>query len=210
MGVEALYYDQNTLDYVNAITYGKRRTPLSNICDGAIAERADGHTYIYLLPFIDESSLGLDESQIISRVPSRSPQPAMPPAGNSADGPASPSAGSSSSPAPGSSAVYSAGSSASPSAEPSTGSAAGQSIALYSIGEILSRLPEPALPLPIITPGISDNHFFRERGIPTLGFFPLSERTVVSGMHGANEHIDLEDLKSAFDILLETVLKFAL
>ena len=59
--------------------------------------------------------------------------------------------------------------------------------------------------LPIITPGYSDNRFFRYRKIPTLGFFPLDTRNNISGIHGNNEYISFKSLKLSYDILSKVV-----
>lgn len=59
--------------------------------------------------------------------------------------------------------------------------------------------------LPIITPGYSDNRFFRYRKIPTLGFFPLDTKNNISGIHGNNEYISFKSLKLSYDILSKIV-----
>lgn len=59
--------------------------------------------------------------------------------------------------------------------------------------------------LPIITPGYSDNRFFRQRGIPTIGFFPLDIKNNISGIHGNNEYISFKSLTLAHDVLLQTL-----
>lgn len=59
--------------------------------------------------------------------------------------------------------------------------------------------------LPVITPGYSDNRLFREKGIPTLGFFPLDIKNNISGIHGANEYISFKSLKLSYEILTKTI-----
>lgn len=59
--------------------------------------------------------------------------------------------------------------------------------------------------LPLVTPGYSDNRFFRERNIPTLGFFPLDIKNNISGIHRSNEYISFKSLDLAYDILSRTV-----
>ncbi len=59
--------------------------------------------------------------------------------------------------------------------------------------------------LPIITPGYSDNRFFRQRGIPTIGFFPLDIKNNISGIHGNNEYISFKSLTLSYNILLQTL-----
>ena len=59
--------------------------------------------------------------------------------------------------------------------------------------------------LPVITSGYSDNRFFRERKIPTLGFFPLDIKNNISGIHGANEYISFKSLKLSYNILSKII-----
>ena len=59
--------------------------------------------------------------------------------------------------------------------------------------------------LPIITPGYSDNRFFRQRGIPAIGFFPLDIKNNISGIHGNNEYISFKSLILSYNILLQTL-----
>ena len=59
--------------------------------------------------------------------------------------------------------------------------------------------------LPIITPGYSDNRYFRQRGIPAIGFFPLDIKNNISGIHGNNEYISFKSLILSYNILLQTL-----
>ena len=59
--------------------------------------------------------------------------------------------------------------------------------------------------LPIITPGYSDNRYFRQRGIPAIGFFPLDIKNNTSGIHGNNEYISFKSLTLSHDVLLQTL-----
>ena len=59
--------------------------------------------------------------------------------------------------------------------------------------------------LPIITPGYSDNRYFRQRGIATIGFFPLDIKNNISGIHGNNEYISFKSLTLSHDVLLQTL-----
>ena len=59
--------------------------------------------------------------------------------------------------------------------------------------------------LPIITPGYSDNRFFRQRGIATIGFFPLDIKNNISGIHGNNEYTSFKSLILSYNILLQTL-----
>ena len=60
--------------------------------------------------------------------------------------------------------------------------------------------------LPIVTRGHSDNRHFRKRGIPTIGFFPLSESNSLKGCHAANEYVTLDSLRFAEEVLESTII----
>lgn len=70
------------------------------------------------------------------------------------------------------------------------------------------QLTEAVNVVPYVTPGLSDNRFFRARGIPTYGFFPLQNENAILTIHRANERIDLADLVTAFHILFQVVGRF--
>lgn len=55
--------------------------------------------------------------------------------------------------------------------------------------------------LPVVSPGYSDNRYFRTKGIPTMGFFPLHEKNHISGMHGENEYISKKSIAVAYTML---------
>jgi acetylornithine deacetylase/succinyl-diaminopimelate desuccinylase-like protein len=65
----------------------------------------------------------------------------------------------------------------------------------------LEKLDPSYRTMPFITPGYSDNRFFRERGIETWGFFPLDPRNSLRGIHGANEYITIKSLQLAYTCL---------
>ncbi len=52
--------------------------------------------------------------------------------------------------------------------------------------------------MPCITPGDSDNRWFRKAGVPVVGFFPLDLRNPLGGIHGANECISEASLLLAY------------
>jgi acetylornithine deacetylase/succinyl-diaminopimelate desuccinylase-like protein len=66
---------------------------------------------------------------------------------------------------------------------------------------------------PILFPmgsGFTDCHFFRTKGIPCLGFLPRRSRPSEEGMvHGINERVAVEDLKSDVREMYEIVRKLA-
>jgi acetylornithine deacetylase/succinyl-diaminopimelate desuccinylase-like protein len=66
---------------------------------------------------------------------------------------------------------------------------------------------------PILFPmgsGFTDCHFFRTKGIPCLGFLPRRSRPSEEGMvHGINERVSVESLKSDVREMYEIVRKLA-
>jgi acetylornithine deacetylase/succinyl-diaminopimelate desuccinylase-like protein len=63
--------------------------------------------------------------------------------------------------------------------------------------------------LPFVTPGFSDNRYFRLKGIDTIGFFPLDVNNRISGIHGINEYITKESIELSFEILYQLVKNIA-
>jgi hypothetical protein len=63
--------------------------------------------------------------------------------------------------------------------------------------------------LPLVTPGFSDNRYFRLKGIDTIGFFPLDVNNRISGIHGINEYITKESIELTFEILYHLVKNIA-
>ena len=59
--------------------------------------------------------------------------------------------------------------------------------------------------MPYITPGFSDNRWFRKNGIPVIGFFPLDPKNAVSGIHGPDEYISMMSLELAYKVMSKTV-----
>lgn len=57
-----------------------------------------------------------------------------------------------------------------------------------------------AVLMPVITPGYSDNRYFRKAGIPVIGFFPFDVKDYI-WMHTANEYISLDTLKLAYEVM---------
>ena len=55
--------------------------------------------------------------------------------------------------------------------------------------------------MPCITPGTSDNRWFRAAGIPAVGFFPLDEANSLGGIHGINEYISERSLRLAYRVV---------
>lgn len=66
--------------------------------------------------------------------------------------------------------------------------------------EALKASAAEAVLMPVITPGYSDNRYFRRAGIPVIGFFPFDVRDHI-WMHTANEYISLDTLKLAYEVM---------
>ncbi|MCI8342367.1 MAG: M20/M25/M40 family metallo-hydrolase [Firmicutes bacterium] len=64
--------------------------------------------------------------------------------------------------------------------------------------------------MPVITPGYSDNRYFRRMGIATIGFFPLDIGNALSGIHGKNEYISEKSLFLAYSVIKKIILKLLL
>jgi acetylornithine deacetylase/succinyl-diaminopimelate desuccinylase-like protein len=66
---------------------------------------------------------------------------------------------------------------------------------------------------PILFPmgsGFTDCHFFRTKGIPCFGFLPRRSRPSEEGMvHGINERVSVENLRSDIRAMYEIVRKLA-
>jgi len=84
-----------------------------------------------------------------------------------------------------------------------------ESIVYRRFGPVFLRALRKADPsaalMPTVTPGKSDNRLFRERGIPTAGFFPLIPSDSPSGIHGANEYISTASLDMAYSVIKDAV-----
>ncbi len=52
--------------------------------------------------------------------------------------------------------------------------------------------------LPVISPGYSDNRFFRRQGIDTIGFFPIEPGNYLGGIHGEYECITETAIEFAY------------
>lgn len=63
--------------------------------------------------------------------------------------------------------------------------------------ECLQKEVPGARLMPCITPGYSDNRFFRSAGVPVAGFFPLDINNSLGGIHGRNEYISEDSLDLA-------------
>ena len=59
------------------------------------------------------------------------------------------------------------------------------------------QIPNARL-MPCITPGCSDNRWFRKAAVPVIGFFPLDIKNSLGGIHGNNEYISEASLSLAY------------
>ena len=55
--------------------------------------------------------------------------------------------------------------------------------------------------MPCVTPGTSDNRWFRNAGVPVVGFFPLDAANSLGGIHGSNEYISESSLRLAYRVM---------
>lgn len=63
--------------------------------------------------------------------------------------------------------------------------------------------------LPFVTPGTSDNRYFRSHGIETWGFFPLHPANRLDGIHGAKESVSFDSLRLAYACMSHIVRRLA-
>lgn len=76
----------------------------------------------------------------------------------------------------------------------------------HSIVKVLQRNYPEAVIAPIMSAGATDSRFFRERGIPSYGFIPLMlDHEDLSGLHGKNERIRVNQLPKGVEILKEII-----
>jgi len=72
-------------------------------------------------------------------------------------------------------------------------------------GVIRRHVPE-ALVVPMLTPGGTDSRFFRRRGVAAYGLIPvLVDQAEVSGMHGVDERISVENLRLGTHIVYDVL-----
>ena len=79
---------------------------------------------------------------------------------------------------------------------------AGASTVFGKYGQLFETALRQAVPsarlMPCITPGTSDNRWFRSAGVPVVGFFPLDVRNPLGGIHGPDECISEASLCLAY------------
>jgi acetylornithine deacetylase/succinyl-diaminopimelate desuccinylase-like protein len=74
------------------------------------------------------------------------------------------------------------------------------------VREVVAELVEGAVVVPELTSGFTDSRIYRVRGIPAYGFVPcLVNPGELSGVHGHNERISVENLRLGMQVLYEVV-----
>ena len=70
----------------------------------------------------------------------------------------------------------------------------------------MTELVEGAHLAPELTSGFTDSRIYRLRGVPSYGFVPcLVKPEDLSGIHGHNERISVENLKLVMQVMYEVV-----
>lgn len=76
-----------------------------------------------------------------------------------------------------------------------------------AIREAIQKNDPKAVVAPFISPGATDNRFFRARGVPAYGIIPLVIRSSdIAGLHGKNEAIPVDELQRGEAILWDLVI----
>lgn len=74
------------------------------------------------------------------------------------------------------------------------------------LADVSSRLPTAPLPLPSLTPGMTDLRFFRERGATAYGWVPLVlTPELLATFHGHDERVPIEEFGHALAASTEVV-----
>ncbi len=74
------------------------------------------------------------------------------------------------------------------------------------VRQVAAELVEGAMVVPELTSGFTDSRIYRVRGIPAYGFVPcLVNPGELSGVHGHNERISVENLRLGMQVLYEVV-----
>ena len=68
-----------------------------------------------------------------------------------------------------------------------------------------AHYPNAAI-VPAVSTGFTDSHFFRDRGIASYGYAPfLIPQADESGVHGNNERISLQNVRTGTQMMYEIV-----
>ena len=77
------------------------------------------------------------------------------------------------------------------------------------IREVVGEQVEGAIVTPLPTLGFTDSRVLRRRGVKAYGFVPtLMDASLAAGIHGHNERVPVEGLRTGVQILFEVVRRF--
>ncbi len=78
------------------------------------------------------------------------------------------------------------------------------------IRDVVGEQVEGAIVVPLPVTGFTDSRVLRRRGVQAYGFVPaLMDASLAAGIHGHNERIPVEGLRTGVQILFEVVRRFA-
>ena len=77
------------------------------------------------------------------------------------------------------------------------------------MSEVVREQVEGAVLVPLTTVGFTDSRVLRRRGVQSYGFVPtLMDSVLAAGIHGHNERVPIESLRTGIQILFEVVRRF--
>ena len=86
------------------------------------------------------------------------------------------------------------------------GSSSTDNFVYQALEKVLKGRYPDAPVLPKLNAGFTDSHFFREQGIAAYGFSPvILTKKDISGVHGDNESISLDNLTLGSEVTLEII-----
>ena len=75
--------------------------------------------------------------------------------------------------------------------------------------DVVTEQVEGALLVPMTTVGFTDSRVLRRRGVQAYGFVPtLMDSSLAAGIHGHNERVPIDSLRTGIQILFEVVRRF--
>ena len=78
------------------------------------------------------------------------------------------------------------------------------------VRDVVGRHAPGSLVAPLMTSGVTDSAYFRQRSVPAYGFIPIAlSEAELAGMHGKDEHVALDRFKLGVRMYYETVTKLA-
>ena len=77
------------------------------------------------------------------------------------------------------------------------------------VEDVVREQVEGALVVPSTCVGFTDSRVLRRHGVHAYGFVPtLMDASLASGVHGHNERVPIEGLKTGIQVLFEVVRRF--